>query len=388
MLPPPHLSVILTQIKEFSVDVTHPSGLHQIGYSAALRSVSPLRHPTDVFRSACSSQVAAHCTTSLKSALTYAFVMNRFAPSATSRAPSGFKTMFQVELAGALLGGDSSHLKLGASHAHSWSWARYAPDTGFAHPPSAAAYQRAVAELSHAEAREGRLLPGRMPSATSDAPAPSLFDVGVGPDGAPLRHSPVTLRIFPHLRHRVGAACGEAAPYSLESRAAAWAAPGVTLAVDVAGGALLPLPSPSSPGGRAGVEHPSILDRLFLDGNRMRGFDGVGPRAAPVPAGTLHGDALGGEVLLHASARILLPPPLPSVRAANAGLRTQLWATAASLRPSTQATDLFARPAVAAGVGVVMPLASGIGLEANYSLFHVNADPGDLRASLRMQLLM
>lgn len=206
--------------------------------------------------------------------------------------------------------------------------------------------------------------------------------------------------------------------YTLSHRIAGWLSPGVTLNVDLSFGALVPFGADAVR--RTGSR---IVDRFFLFGSRFRGFDSVGPRAAPVEAGTFSGDALGGDYMAAACARILLPPPLPSVRLANAGLRTQLWASAGSLVAAKDVNglgDFISRGSASAGVGVVststialckynttahghsrscspfsrfpvpvqyLPIVNGASLEANYTLWH-KANSCDLTAGFRMQLAL
>ncbi len=77
--------------------------------------------------------------------------------------------------------------------------------------------------------------------------------------------------------------------------------------------------------------------------------------AAEAPAART--DALGGDLYVHASARAYLPPPLPSVRLANAGVRTELFLCAGTLLPAlTQCT--WRRRGAVMGMGMGM----GIGV--------------------------
>jgi outer membrane protein assembly factor BamA len=160
--------------------------------------------------------------------------------------------------------------------------------------------------------------------------------------------------------------------------------------VDVALGLLAPF-------GRS-ARQPAALatrvpDRFFLFGSKCRGFDALGPRAAPVDGGpAVFGDALGGDALAALSLRLLLPPPVPSVRFSNFGARTQLWATAASLSlssaaapaPATQQPALgpLGRVSAAAGVGLLLPISAGASLEFNYPLWsHAGSGTGDKGSS-------
>lgn len=412
--------------------------------------------------------------------------------------------MFRAELAG--LGGDVSFVKLGASHAQTWSAWRYAPDTGFALPPSASE----VAKYLLLSSPPAPTATGEAGDASPQPPSPVPGAPSIGPAGTLLKAHPVAASLFPRLlgpARDAPPSAAEAPPqpqpqlqqqasgvnptvaaarflrlvnkggpqqqletlepaglqtsappaaaealqpsqpqqqpsipvpppaYTWRHRVAGWLSPGVTLALDGGVSGMLPW---AGDVGRPGGSR--VIDRLFLH-TKLRGFDAVGPRAAPVPGGTLAGDVLGGDVMAHASARLLLPPPLPSVRLANAGLRTQLWATAATLKPAgavAQPQDVFAQPALAAGVGVVshagcscgegvaratvssplissyappspshpappcprltmssitplqvLPIAGpGLALEANYALVHRPSPGGtDLAAHFRMQLM-
>lgn len=372
--------------------------------------------------------------TSLKSALTYAYVRNKLAPTDASVAPSGYKTMLRAELAG--LGGDVSYVKVGVSHAQSWSFGRLAPDTGYQAPlsqsgflarlraPAAAAAAAAAASSSSTDSDgssssssspappqplpvhgpDGRLLrahpvnasllPGECSSAALEAaaapPAPIVTGPSLDPRAAAsafvdLVTSPSTGDGHGLLRHAsdvftaasVTSAVAPAAPpaaaapvaapalparYGAWHRLAGWLSPGLTVAVDAGAGVLVPF-------GADACRPSRITDRFFLTSSKLRGFDAVGPRAAPVPEGSIQGDLLGGDVTAHVTARALLPPPLPSVRLANAGLRTQLWATAAHVGPSAQRAAqslgrLSALPAgeAAAAVARGASFAAGVGV--------------------------
>jgi hypothetical protein len=126
----------------------------------------------------------------------------------------------------------------------------------------------------------------------------------------------------------------------------------------------------------------------------------IGPRAAPVAGGTRHGDVLGGDAMGFASARLLLPPPLPSVRLANAGVRMQVWANVGALLSGAQAGAAVrsvaegrgwggagVAPSASAGVGLVLPLMPGAGLEANYTLAHSGPGADVPAMGLRLQVM-
>ena len=181
--------------------------------------------------------------------------------------------------------------------------------------------------------------------------------------------------------------------YSLAERLAGWLAPGASLAFDLSLGALAPFGrSAQQPQGGS-----RLPDRFFLFGSKCRGFDSVGPRAARPEGGgggggggggTPLGDALGGDALAAFSARLLLPPPIPSVRLANFGVRSQAFATVAALAPGREATSLaaFAGGASAsAGVGLLVPVVSGAAVELNWALWH-RAGASSIANKFRVQV--
>ena len=163
----------------------------------------------------------------------------------------------------------------------------------------------------------------------------------------------------------------------------------MSLALDMQLGLLAPFGrSALQPGGGS-----RLPDRFFLIGSRCRGFDSVGPRAARVAGGTLHGDLLGGDALAAFSARVLLPPPLPSVRLVNAGVRSQLFFTAAALAPGGAGARggslaaLAGSESAAAGFGIVLPVVPGAAIEFNWALWHHSAAGSqDVRNDFRVQV--
>jgi len=143
----------------------------------------------------------------------------------------------------------------------------------------------------------------------------------------------------------------EPAPFSLLQQLAGWLSPGVTVALEGTLGAMAPF-------GRD-AERPNgirLADRFFLSSSRMRGFDAVGPVAPRLPHGSPYGDAIGGDAFAHVTARLLLPPPIPSVRMANAGLRTHLFASAGrvgAVEQLSRPSDFLRGMSASAGVGLV-----------------------------------
>ena len=147
----------------------------------------------------------------------------------------------------------------------------------------------------------------------------------------------------------------------------------------------------------------------------MRGFESVGPKAAAVAGGTEHGDVLGGNAMFSAAARVLLPPPLPSITLANAGLRSQCFASMGVLLPRADVATLGSAKldkhlAASAGVGLVssghpvadllrartclsalvpqvLPLADSLAIEANWALWH-KAGASDVVSALKLQLTL
>ena len=163
-------------------------------------------------------------------------------------------------------------------------------------------------------------------------------------------------------------------------RLAGWLSPGVTGILDLSLGGIIPFGVSAKQSENTRTRLP---DRFFLQGAKCRGFDSIGPRANKISGGSISGDALGGDVLASLSARILLPPPVPSINAANFGVRTQLFATAANLSSLSSPVRLNA----SAGVGLYVPVVAGAALEANYALWHSDDNNGmSPKATFRVQL--
>jgi outer membrane protein assembly factor BamA len=366
-------SGFVNAVREAEASITDVSGRHSVSYALAWRNLSPVRQPRALFATASSPEVVAGCDSSLKSSVSYAF--SDSTPGQGLNTARGFgagrRAAFRAELAGA--GGDVHFARAALGASLSLSLLRFAPDTGFALPlakgEAAAAAVAAVqaAAGAGADAALGGLRPhpgpallgywGRALSGALRADDPPA--IVTGPLAAPPPSSPSLLP--PTLP--------ASAPYSLSQRIAGWLAPGLSIAFDLSLGALAPFGrSARQPQGGS-----RLPDRFFLFGSKCRGFDSVGPRAARVEGGTPFGDALGGDALAALSARVLLPPPLPSVRLANYGVRSQAFATVAALAPGREASSLaaFAGGASAsAGLGIVVPVMAGAAVELNWALWH------------------
>lgn len=227
------------------------------------------------------------------------------------------------EVAG--LGGDVKHVKVQASLLAAASFGRYAPDTGFKPALSRSQWLETMA-------------------AGADQSRPVM-----GESGQLLRAHPLDEQVLPQLG---GASALE---YGMNQRLSAWASSGATIIAEAVLGAMSTYGTDARARANAA---PRIMDRFLLTSTRMRGFDSVGPRAAPVAHGTPGGDLLGGSALAAATMRVLLPPPFPSVRLANAGMRTQLFATAGLLLPSATHLPKLTPSSIAASVGAGVVCAS------------------------------
>lgn len=305
---------------------------------------------------------------SLKSSLSYSFSMDKSrrliadSGAVLGGMTGGHKLALSAELAG--LGGDVRFLKTNVDIAAARSFGRRMPDTGYERPPTRTEWadNASFAWSSYRKDSRTREL---------------------------LRPSPVVTQ-------------NAGKEFAWKQRVQGWLASGVTASVEAAVGCLLPLPGlyPSQKhfpagslsqqegqgkgqqqGGAAAVAplvtplQPSsnLVDRFFLAEERLRGYHTVGPRGAAVAGGLAGGDALGGDVLCAVSARLLLPPPIPSVRLTNAGVRTQLIASAGRVGATvgsltSDPLSFFKQASLAAGVGVVIPLSEGMeaSIELNY----------------------
>jgi len=248
------------------------------------------------------------------------------------------------ELAG--LGGDACFAKAEGGLGGMYSLGRYQPDTGYAQPLTKAEHAQAQAQAARARAHRFQL--GGYSSQAAAGPAEGALKPHPGPAvfglGAP----------SPFAAAAAGAA-DAAEPYSFLHRLSGWLSPGVTLSLEAQAGALRGL----GPDARDAA-CPRLVDRFFLTAQRMRGFHAVGPVAERVEHGSPYGDALGGDVYGVLTARLMLPPPIPSVRLANAGVRTLAYATAGkvgALGDAVASPRRFGSTATAsAGIGVVSVL--------------------------------
>jgi hypothetical protein len=354
-------------VLEGEASITDPSNTHSVSYTCAWRNLAPLRAAGKLFASGSSPEVAANCDASLKSSVAYSYVRNRLTAGKTPSA--GHKSVFRAEVAGA--GGDVQFVRAAFNGLYAASILRFAPDTGYAQPRHKAAFVAALNGLPQPEEEDagsaadlaphpgpgllslwGRALTG----ATRPADPPLLVTnakvAAAAGAASAARSLSSSSSPSPSSTYR-GAAAGaaEEEDYTFAHRIAGWLAPGVTGHLDLSLGALLPF------GASAARPYGSrIVDRFFMHGSRFRGFDSIGPRSDRVDGGNVLGDVLGGDLLGTVSARVLLPPPLPSVRLANAGLRTQAFVSVGTLASAKEASDpsaLLGRLSASAGAGLV-----------------------------------
>lgn len=301
-------------------------------------------------------RVVAHTSASLKSSLAYSFLRNRIVGSALPA--SGYKLAATTEVAG--LGGDVQHLRATSSVQAAMSFGRYMPDTGYQMPLSKATY---LAQWNGTLPPEDtKALAAQRASLHPNPQSNSLLDVDI--IRPPRRDAmsdfttsasesglPPTDRAELFLRTEKGVAVAHSAfepEFPVAARLQGWLSSGVTLLADARVGGIW------SFGGDRGVAGGSRLcDRFFMTGLSMRGFESVGPKAAPKPGGTPYGDALGGNLVATATLRCLLPPPLPSVRLTNAGMRTQVFGTVGTLGGLGASTLQLENVSAAVGVGLV-----------------------------------
>ena len=298
------------KFSEAEVGVTDATRHHTLSAGIALRqpAPTPVRGSAALFAPTVSASVAEHCNATTKHALRYAYSNNKMRPS--SAAPSsGHDTRFHAELAG--LGGDVKFAKLTFNASYAASLGRFAPDTGFSLPDT-----------------DGT--PARPPT------APLVTHPGSGV----LRWW--TGRGLRPLDGSAGARGGWL------SHLGAWLSPGVSAVFDVLLGAQIPFgaePRRGSP----------LPDRFFSQNlNKLRGFSSIGVRA-PLEGGR-GSDSLGGDFALVATARLLLPPPIPLASISNSGARSYVFASAGSLllRDDHRAwSDVASSVCYSAGVGLV-----------------------------------
>jgi outer membrane protein assembly factor BamA len=342
---------------EGEASITDPSNTHSVSYTCAWRNLSPLRAAGGgkLFASGSSPEVVANCDASLKSSVAYSYVRSRLNAGKTPSA--GHKSVFRAEVAGA--GGDVQFVRAAFNGLYAASLLRFAPDTGYALPQHKAAF---VASLN-GQPQQDDDGSGPQQNPLAPHPGPGLLSLWGrvlsgqtrSTDPAPLVTSPKAAAAEAarwgsrqhHPRGGLGSGSGPGSEYTLAHRVAGWLSPGVTAHFDLSLGLLVPFgASAARPYGTR------IVDRFFMHGARFRGFDSIGPKSDPVDGGNALGDVLGGDALAAATARLLLPPPLPSVRLANAGLRTQAFVSVGALGPADP-SSLLGKVSASAGVGLV-----------------------------------
>lgn len=140
-----------------------------------------------------------------------------------------------------------------------------------------------------------------------------------------------------------------------------------------------------------------VSDRYYLGAPSFRGFTvaGIGPHST---SNSNHRVSLGGDLMGLFTARLLLPPPVPSITLANAGMRFQLFASAGTLLSDDEVVAsgreiLSSSKSVpslvqehgraSAGVGIWLPIGQNAGLEATWTLWQAS-QPSDSRASFSL----
>lgn len=324
-------------VSEAEVAVNSPSLQHRLAYLCSWRDLVPAVHPEKHFARATAGPVVANGESSVKSSVVYRYrVDNRPLMPVPC---SGSLREVTGEFAG--IGGDTQFVKAEARAQHHTSFWRYQPDTGFAAPLHHRA-QLEAADRRKKHPDRDYLRPDPAAKGLRPHPGPALFGV----------RKPAVV---------------DGGSYTWADRLAGWLSPGVTVAVSASLGFLKPW------GADANRSHGTrLLDRFYLGGPEMTGFDkfGVGPRTTVVAGGNPWGDNIGGDCSAFTSLRLFLPPPLPSVRLANAGVRTELFACAGSLMPRlpSQSSDLTNNLAASVGAAIVVPLLSSVSLQAQWTL--------------------
>lgn len=398
------------RVLEAEAAITDPSNTHSISYGCSWRNLVPIISPNKLYSTGSSPEIIANCDSSLKSSIAYSYAQSSL--NAGKTASVGNKLVFRTELAGA--GGDVQFLRTAFNGLWAMSFLRFAPDTGYALPKHKAAFVAAVgdtgatASASAAATVESDTEENKFLYPHPGVPLLSLW--GRTLQGQLRKTDPPVLITqnpvlnSPHKQHH--SSSGERADqfvnpfdtthprftsssspteYTLQHRLAGWLAPGITTHFDLSLGMLLPYGT--------NAQRPygtRVVDRFFMLGSRFRGYDSIGPKATTVETGTANGDVLGGDYLAALNTRILLPPPLPSVRLANAGVRSQLFfsvGTLASGKDTTSLGSFLSRSSASAGVGIYLPLVGGTALEANWGLWH-KAQQTDVAAKFRFQLTM
>jgi len=418
--------------REVEAAAIDPSGEHRIGIAVTERrprlarappvAVAAAPSPLDGvavetggdFDADASPEVCMSSAASLKGALTYAFTRDWRSPRVG--ACHGGKVGIHAELAG--LPGLSSvaHARAEATASLSASVGRFAPDTGYALPPTSSdAASPSKLRAMRRAALAGALAPHPGPAAALGLRRPSTRDPREGIEAVHAGGGARRTRRGEPSRTSLDP---EAPPAGWRERVAGWLAPGLTVTMDASLGCLVPFRQPGSvvfrpeearaaagavdpPSAAAMASVPSavggrssVLDRFQIGSPRLRGFvsDGIGPRSAYVgPSGA--GDSLGGDASLTASLRLAGPPPFPSVTLSNAGLRTHAWVGAGillpgplrSLGPVADRLVDWRRWSASTGLGLTLPLQGMGAIEFNYALAHWGP-ARDLRQSFSLSL--
>ena len=327
---------IRSRVLGAEASLTDASNTHSLSISTSWRQLSPARPQDILVRDATltSPDLLSFCTASVKNSVTVASSVGTALRPSTGLPSNGRILRSRVEIAG--LGGDVSFAKLALNATWAASVGRYAPDTGYTLPKSAAEVREGLSDALHAS-------PGLRPFPGRRGILPSWLggemSVGVRRGTGSRPQSDIS----------VG---GGGGGFNAWDRLASWLSPGASLVLDGMVGCVFPLSS--------GVSHPS--DRFYAQnyGSCMKGFASMGPRGVQAAEG-IPRVALGGDLCGAVTARLLLPPPLPSVGLVNHGVRSYLWGSLGSLAPGaerggsfTSALEtFFKRPSCSVGVGVV-----------------------------------
>jgi hypothetical protein len=323
-------SGLTSRVLEAEASLTDASNTHSLALSTAWRQLSPSRtSPT-------SPEALLDCTASVKNSLSYAALLGAGLKPSEALPASGSKVVTRVEVAG--LGGDVGFFKVAASATWAASVARYAPDTGYTLPKTESEFKQGMSDASH-PAKDLKPFPG------PHAIIPWLS--GGSRSSSSSSSSSVS-----------SSSSSSGGRYTVWDRIAGWLSPGVSLVVDGTLGLVQPFSSSSS--SSSSTTH--LHDRFYAppNGKNLRGFASLGPRGTLAGAsGVGRGDALGGDVFGAVTARILLPPPVPSINLVNLGVRSYLWGSLGAMAlskgggPLATLGGLTQRPSCSAGVGIV-----------------------------------
>jgi hypothetical protein len=301
------------KLVEGEMGITDENGHHSLAAIISLRQPVPFLRPDAKFASAVSASIASQCSASTKHSILYSFANNHLRPSAAAPA-SGYAAKTSLEFAG--LGGDVRFGKVSLSGTLAASLGRFTPDTGYALP----IIGDKISEHHHS-------------SHLSPSPGTGIFRWWTGGGLHPLgsksadRHSSTPIL----------------------STFAGWLSPGVTAVIDGFAGALIPW------GGTLKGQTSLFPDRFHSNTLRLRGFSSIGNRGETVERGLPSGDALGGDFAAVISARLVLPPPIPSVMFSNSGARSYAFTSvsALALTNSIEGGGIAKHINYCGGVGVV-----------------------------------